>query len=515
MSIHMTRRSILLGSAALSATMLSPAYAQTPARTLRVVFPFEFRTLTPADTGYVFVRAGVTETLVLSDPDGSVVPGVAESWQVSADGLSWRFKIRATRFHDGTPVTAEIVKASMEKLAPKANYLQGAGIVGFTASGQDLTIRLAKPFGSLLSHLVDPSAPILAPSAFDASGNVVKLIGTGPYRIASLELPRALQLAAFPDYWGQKASVASVQFEGVANSDTRTNIVLAGDADFVQNIPATALARVTSANTMQTHRIVVPRTHVLQVNAALPQFADAGTRRALSMAIDRVGIATTIMRNPALAATQYLSPAISGWHSPDLKPYVQNVAGANALLDAAGWARGSDGIRAKAGVRFAGTVRTFAFRAELPVIAAALQAQFRAVGFDLSVNVGEPAAVMQAQRDGTLELGLNSRNLAIVPDPISTIAVDFTRDQSAGQGGAVNWKNQQIRDDVAAYMLTAEAGERARLRRRIAGVIHDELPTIPIVWFEQINAVAPRVTGYVPDPFDVRMSLNRMAWRAA
>lgn len=515
MTIELSRRAALAGSTAATIAFAAGVRAQSPAQTLRIVNPFEFRTLVPAETGFAFARCCVAEMLVLSEPDGSISPGVAESWQVAPDGLSWRFRIRAARFHDGTPVTADLVKASMEKVVPQSLYLQGVGIVGYEASGQDLTIRLARPFGPFLHYALDTSAPILAPASFDAAGNIVAIIGTGPYRIAKADLPRTLELAAFPDYWGPSPRVPFARYEGVTNGETRTNVALAGDADVVLNIPNQAVQRIASTGGMQVQRVTIPRTHHLMVNAALPQFSDVRARRALSMAIDRVGIATSVMRNPALAATQYVPSALPTWHSSELKPYAQDVAGANALLDAAGWTRGADGIRTKGGVRFAGTVRTFAARAELPVIATALQAQFRAIGFDLAVNVGEVAAVAQGQRDGTLELGLTSRNVAIVPDPISTLAVDFTRDQSAGQGGATNWTNQQIRDDVAAYMTTADAGEQARLRRRIVQVIHDELPTIPIVWFEQIAAVNPRITGYVLDPFEQRIPLNRMALRAS
>jgi peptide/nickel transport system substrate-binding protein len=512
------RRHMIVGAAALAAGQVldrTSARAQTPPQTWRVVNPFEFRTLEPTETGFAFARACVTETLVLSEPDGSIGPGIAESWQVAPDGLTWRFRIRAARFHDGTPVTAELVKASLDRLVPKSLYVRDAGITAIEASGQDLTIRLGKPFGPFLEYAVDTSAPILAPSAFDAAGNVVAMIGTGPYRITRADLPRMLELAAFADHWGPRATVPLARYEAVTNGDTRANIALAGDADLVLNVPTTAIQRVSSGSSMQVQRVTIPRTHHLMVNAALPQFASAATRRALSMAIDRVGIATAAMRNPALAATQYVPPSLAAWHSREVAPYTQDVAGANALLDREGWLRGADGVRVKDGVRFAGTVRTFAARAELPVIATALQAQFRAIGFDLAVNVGEVAAVAQGQRDGTLELGLTSRNLVIVPDPISTIAVDFTRDQSAGQGGATNWRNQQLRDDVAAYMLTADASARARLRASIVRIIHDEVPTIPIVWFEQVVAVAPRVAGYVLDPFEQRIALNRMSLRAS
>jgi peptide/nickel transport system substrate-binding protein len=237
----------LTGAAVLPAFMHHRLSALAQNRHLRVIFPFEFRTLTPSETGHHFARVGVSEMLVMSEPDGSISPGVAESWHVAADGLSWHFRMRPARFHDGTPVTAERVKASLEKLVPKSLYLQTAGITGDEAAGQDLVVRLAKPFGPFLACAVDNSAPILAPDSFDAAGSVVSVIGTGPYRVARTEFPRVLELGAFPDYWGRKASITSVIYEGITSNETGTNIALAGDADVVQNVSLPSVQRIAAS----------------------------------------------------------------------------------------------------------------------------------------------------------------------------------------------------------------------------------------------------------------------------
>jgi peptide/nickel transport system substrate-binding protein len=230
------------------------------------------------------------------------------------------------------------------------------------------------------------------------------------------------------------------------------------------------------------------------------------------MALDRDGMAAAIMRNRALAATQYLPPTLAEWHFADLPPFRQDVAAANALLDAAGWSRGPDGIRSKGGVRFAGTVRTFANRPELPVIATAMQAQFRAVGFDLSISVGEWQAIHEGQKDGSLDLGLSSRNVVMVPDPIGSIALDYAADTIAtGGSGTTNWRHDGLRQEVARYLSEVDDTRRAVARRAIAGIIHEELPIIPVTWYDQIIATHPRLSGFVNDPLEQRYFLDRVA----
>jgi peptide/nickel transport system substrate-binding protein len=511
-STPIDRRSLLSGAFAGAATLTlcPPARAAGPEE-LRVAQPWEFKTLELAEAGFTFSRAGISETLVASLPDGRIAPGLAQSWTVSDDGLQWRFRLRDAVFHDGTRLDAAVAKASFERLLPQSLYLKRVGIVAIEADGQDLVLKLEKPFGPLLSYLVDNSAALMAPSAFDTAGRVTALIGTGPFKVVSADLPRSLSLVRHEAYWGEKARVAAVRYDAVANGDTRTNIAIANDADIVFNLTAQGVGRAASAG-MKIERVIIPRTHILMLNCAKPQFAEAPVRRALSMALDREGIAAGIMRNKALAATQYLPPTLAEWHFADLPPLRQNVAAANALLDAAGWGRGADGIRAKGGVRFAGTVRTFANRPELPVIATAMQAQLRAIGFDLAISVGEWQAIYEGQKDGSLELGLSSRNLVIVPDPIATIALDYAADSIApGGSGTTGWRHDGLRQEVARYLAEADEKRRATARRTIAGMIHEELPVIPVTWYDQIVAVHPRISGFVTDPLEQRYFLDKVA----
>ncbi len=479
---------------------------------LRVVQPWGIKSLQPADAGYIYSRAGITERLVAVKPDGRLVPALAASWKASDDGLTWRFPLRPNVFfHDGTPVTAKAVQASYEKLLPNSIYLSQAGITSVKAVGNTVVFTLEKPFGPLPAYLVDNSAPVLAPGSFDEAGKVKAVIATGPYVLREHHLPRYLITERNEAYRGQVATFKRVRIETVKNGETRGNIAAAGDADLVFNIPAPSIKRIENSGAMRVNRIIMPRLHNLMINVGKPQFADRRTRLALSLAIDRKGIAAAIMRNPALAATQYFPPSLSQWHFDDLKPHHLDVAAAKKLLDEAGWAVGPDGVRVKNGVRFQGTLSTFPNRPELPVICQALQAQCKKIGLELSVRVSEWPEICEQQKNGNLDLALTSRNIAFVPDPIATVGVDFTHEEPLNDlMGALNWKSREMRDCVKAYYVTSSTGEQAELRRKMAEIIHREVPVLPIVWYEQIVAVNKRITGFVSDPLEQRYFLERV-----
>ena len=111
-----TRRSILAGAACATGVLASAAPSRAEPGVLRVASPWEWTSSEPSDTGYLMSRLQIAETLVMVEPDGRLVGGLAESWTVGEDKLTWRFRIRpGVLFHDGTQVTAEAVAGSLRR----------------------------------------------------------------------------------------------------------------------------------------------------------------------------------------------------------------------------------------------------------------------------------------------------------------------------------------------------------------------------------------------------------------
>ena len=194
----------LLLSASLPVT-----FAQAEA--LKVAGPWEITGIEPAQTGYVFSRLQVAETLVTTDKEGALVPGLAESWTASQDGLVWTFKLRGNaQFHDGTPVTAAATVASLQRALAGVGVLSQAPIGGIGVEGKDIQIRLTKPFSALPAYLVHFSTIVLAPSSFDAVGKVTQIVGTGPYKVKTLTPPALLELEASGAWWGGEPGIPEV-----------------------------------------------------------------------------------------------------------------------------------------------------------------------------------------------------------------------------------------------------------------------------------------------------------------
>jgi peptide/nickel transport system substrate-binding protein len=455
-------------------------------------------------------RMQIAETLVMVEPDGALVGGIAESWTISEDKLTWRFRIRAgVFFHDGTAVTPEAVAASLKR-ALSGESMQQIPIDHIGIEGDTLVLKTKTPFSHLPAVLVDYASVILAPASFGPDGKVMKVIGTGPFRITGQDGKSVIEVERFDRYWGEKPKVARARYTAIPSGDTRTNVAIAGDQDIIFTTVPAATPRIDAGGQMTVQSLTIPRARVMAFNSGLPQFADVRVRRAINMAIDRKGIANAILRHPASAATQLLPAAVPAWHDAGMPAYAFDPSGANALLDQAGWIRGGDGVRARDGVRLAATMLTISNRPELTVMGTAMQAQLKAIGMELTVEPVPSANIPAAIKAGTMQMTMFARTYVNVPEPIATIIPDFTREQSTW--GTSNWPGRtQMKALTDEYVQSFDEARKADLRKAILKLIQDEVPVATISWFEHTVAVGKRVKGLVIDPFETRYMLHRIS----
>ncbi|MBM3534695.1 MAG: hypothetical protein FJX60_16840 [Alphaproteobacteria bacterium] len=247
------------------------------------------------------------------------------------------------------------------------------------------------------------------------------------------------------------------------------------------------------------------------MNLDRPEFRDKEVRKALGLALNREGMARSIMRDPTVAAPQVFAPSMPGWHVAASEPFRQDQAAARRALDAAGWAVGADGVRTKDGRRLAFELISYTSRPEIPVAATVVQADLKAVGVDVAIRSAEWTIVPEAQKDGSLQAALMSRGYSLVADPIPLILADFARDRT--EWGAMNWRNDEFRTLGRTYLATFEEADRARLRKRMAEILLDEMPVMPLIWTPLTVAVSKRVENVVIDPYEMRYLIDRVRFR--
>lgn len=486
--------------------------SQSPQRPLKVVGQFELHSLDPSTSGGFFTRLQVAETLVDADTQGALRPGLAVGWDVSSDGLTWLFRLRpGALFHDGTPVSADAVAAALGTARAKAGTpLAAVPVKAISADGGAVRVDLTRPFAPLAAVLAHTSTQILAPRSYGPDRVVTEVVGSGPYRVQGLEQPANIELTAFEQWQGKKPAITEVNYQAVGRSESRALMAESGQSDVTFGMDPTSLQRLKQADRLTIAAVTLPRTILLKVNAGHDVLGDVRVRRALSMALDREAMATALLRDPEMAATQLFPPSLPEWHQDSIAPLAHDPSEAKALLADAGWRPGSDGMLEQGGRKFSLTLRTFPDRPELPVLATAIQAKLRELGVALDVKVGNSSEIPAGHQDGSLELGLYARNYALVPDALVTLADDFGPD--GADYGAMGWNNPVLTSTLNTMAGGTDPDGLAGGRRDVAEILQSELPVIPVAWYRQSAVVSQRVDGLVLDPLERSWRLTDLTW---
>ena len=289
--------------------------------------------------------ANVFQGLTRIDAFGQVVPGLAESWEVSADGLEYRFTLRqGITFHDGTAFDSADVRFTLERAmavdsvnAQKGFFEPIAAIE--TPSPSEVVIRLSRPDGLFLFHLGWGDAVMMAPESADT--NRSRPIGTGPFRFVEWVEGDRIELERYPEYRGpDNVALERVTFRFVGDPAAQTAAMLAGDIHAFPNIDAPESLSLFEAEPRLAVTIGTTEGEtILAVNHRRPPFDDVRVRRALAYAIDRQAVIDGAMFGYGTPIGSHFAP-----HHPahvdltDRYPYDPELA--RELLDAAGYPAG-------------------------------------------------------------------------------------------------------------------------------------------------------------------------------
>ena len=477
-------------------------------KNLTVVTPWEITNADPSTSGFIYQRLGIGETLIDVDDKGTLIPALASEWSSNDNGKTWGFKLRDdVTFHDGTPMTATEVANSLNIALNKPTILENANIQLVKAiDDKTVQIELAEPMSAFPAYLAHSTAIILAPKSFDDKGQATTIIGTGAYQADKIEPPQKLEQSAYANYWGQKASINRITYLANSRSETRTLLAEGNDDHLIYTLDSASLKRLQNNPDLQVATQMLARTITIKMNIANPLFADKSTRQALSDAIDRTAIAQSVLRIKEAGAYELLPPMFGGWQVGGGATGTPDYAAIKNKLLANGFTEGVDGMLQKEGKPFSFTLITFSDRPELPLVATALQDQWRKIGVDLQINITNSSEIPKAHQDGSLQMALYARNYGMVPDPLAVLAGDF--DPAGSDWGVMNYKNDELTRALHDIATTTDDAQKNALKKQVAQILIDERPLIPVVYYQQSAVAHKSLQGLMLDPFERKYHLN-------
>lgn len=335
----------LILAAALSLVAMGAALAQQTE--IRIGVALEPPALDPtagaAEAIDIVVYQNVFEGLTRIDQTGAVQPGLAESWTVSDDGLTYTFTLHeGVTFHDGSTFDADDVKFTFDRLladdstnAQKALYTPIESVT--VTDAKTVVFTLSRPDGLFLFNLGRGDAVIVAPES--AANNGTDPIGTGPFAFVQWDRGSRVMLERYEPYWGEAPELTKASYLFIGDTATMTNALLAHDIDGANNFAAEALP-VFESN--PEFKVLVGSTEgetILATNNAKAPFDNLKVRQAMAHALNRAEI---------IAGATYGYGVPIGTHFAPHHPYYLDLTAtypydpeaAKALLAEAGYPDG-------------------------------------------------------------------------------------------------------------------------------------------------------------------------------
>ncbi|MFS8569648.1 MAG: ABC transporter substrate-binding protein [Thermaerobacter sp.] len=289
------------------------------------------------------------DTLVRASPDGRIVPGLAEWWEVSEDGRTYTFILRDNaRFHNGRPVTSRDAAFSLRRIldeatgAPRrADY---ASIVEIeTPDDRTLVLRTADYDAALLANLANLNAAVVPEEAVDTLSN--RPVGSGPFRFAAWEPGSRIILERFDDYWdGDLPYLDRVEFRFIDNPATALAALQAGDIHLIPRMTGSDALMLEADPAFKVVSGPQNLVQLMAINNAAEPFDDPRVRQAILHAVDRQAIIAGASWGFGTPIATHMTPVLPFYNPATEQVYPHDPDRARALLREAGYEQGLEAV---------------------------------------------------------------------------------------------------------------------------------------------------------------------------
>jgi peptide/nickel transport system substrate-binding protein len=455
--------------------------------------------------GWYVSMYGIGETLVKFNKNMEIEPSLSDSWK-KVDELTWQFHIReGAKFHNGNPLTANAVKASMEralKANPRAQEMLTVNSI--TADGQNLTITTKTPHTTLLGNLADPINSIIDASA--AADTVAKApIGTGPFKIKSYTEGSQVVVERYNDYWGGKPLINEATFKYIKDDNTRSMALQSGEIDVANNVSINNLSLFEDKSKYTISKATSLRIVMSYFNFNNEFLKDPAVRKAIALGVDRESYSKSLLKGTAVPAVGPF-PGSLPFGNKNLTGYDYNKAEAVKILNDAGYKdTNGDGIVEKNGKNLSLNIAVFPTRAEIPVIGEAMQAQLKEIG--IAANLKSYESVNPILKSGDFDLSLYNVNTATTGDPQAFLEGYFKTGGSTNFG---KYSNPAVDSLIDKFKNEYDTQKRYELAAKIQQNVLDDNASLFLVNPMSNRVSKSTVSGMEVYPIDFYMLDNKV-----
>jgi peptide/nickel transport system substrate-binding protein len=445
------------------------------------------------NNGSLFITQNMFEGLYETVP-GTLepAPALAESYEISADGLSYTFHLRQAKFSNGDPITADDVKFSLDRsFNPDTDPVMGflfetvASVTAVDPSTVKVTTKVVDP--AFLSKLTVPNAVIVPMKAVqaDATAFAENPVSSGPFMLKSWTRGQSLELVRNPNYWRtDQPYLDAITFNLVADDNARILRVQSGEAQLGDNIPLSQVSRLDGVQGLKV--LKEPSMSIWQVllNNSLKPLDDIKVRQALNYATPKDVINKLILGDTGTIANSQI-PRLRFWDA-NIKPYAYDIEKAKQLI-------------AESSVPGGFTLPLVMQSGDtmLTQLATILQQEWAKIGVKVDIqSVDRPTRLKRASEGdyGALIRPSTAQSSDITDD--SEYAAIYFDTATDWKGNNSRYKNDQANQLQKEAGTTVDPAKRQQLYSQLQQVTMDDPCCVPMVYAQQLTVVSDKVQGF-------------------
>jgi peptide/nickel transport system substrate-binding protein len=482
----------------------------------------EASTLIPvlaADSASHSVAGQIYNGLVKYDKNLTIVGDLAESFEVSKDGLTITFHLRrGVRWHDGAPFSSRDVlytyRVIIDPKTPTA-YAEDFKQVKKLVALDDHTVRAtyASPFAPALASWGTSILPahLLEGQDITRSPLARKPVGTGPYRFREWIAGQKIVLEYNPDYFEGRPYIDRYIYRIIPDTSTMYMELKAGAIDLMNLTPVQYARQTTSRRfTSRFNKFRYPSSGYLYMgyNLRHPLFGDKRIRQAITAAIDKDELIQGVLFGMGQKAHGPIVP--DRWaYNPNVRDIAYDPKHAAELLAEAGWKdKNADGILVRNGKPFQFTILTNQGNQQRLMSAQIIQQRLKQVGIDVKIRIVEWATFLKEYIDkGKYEVVMLGWNTSQDPDMYD---VWHSSKTNPGELNFVGFKNAEVDRLLVEGRGTFDLEKRRKAYFRIQEILADEQPYTFLYVPDALPTVSARIRGVEPAPIGI--GHNQIKW---
>ena len=480
-------------------TTTTAASASAGDKTLRIGELWAIGNIDPVSVGTLIKeKACVTEVLCEVNDKFELQPSLATKWE-NKDENTWVFTLKeGVKFHDGTDMDAEAVAWSINNALEKnPTLVTSTKIAKAEATGaNEVTITTETPNAELPEFMHLANMSIIGKGTYDSSGNLVKPIGTGPFKVEEFNSSTGvLTIVRNDDYHSTPASLAKVTISGMTDSNTRAMALEAGEIDFTCDLPFNELTRLDELDNVRVEKYDTARIYTCQFNCK-GLFGDKKVRQATSLAMDRQTISDKVLNGAGTPAKNIFTENMA-WCDTSIDGSKFDLEQAKKLMEEAGWVDSNgDGIREKDGQDFEFTAITYTERPGLPLIAEALQSQLKELGMKVNVSTMDNAAIEERKEKGEWGIYLAGMATAMAPSSLYYLNNNYSSEKTE----PIGYVNEEFDKLLAEGQKAFDTETRYEVSKKIQKLAMEELPIAYICNYGVAYGFSEKVQNFKFNP---------------